>query len=347
MTRHDTTRHDTTRNSVFWANYPGFLFACWLNLGAVKLMYSSHHGEEARRSMIRYLSQNDISAEQSRSLVRAVGRESGDNDNDNDNTNDNTNDNDVIADPSASPEGSPETSTTAQDWAKIVWDVTSQTTPAKTLHERMVMGMIILWTAVLTFIGFYNHYTQSNDNNGNDNNGNDNNGNDNNGNTTTFGQTVVGYVVNANLVFFYGAPLSSIFRVLRTRSSGSLHVPTMVTNTCNASFWTAYALAPQIGDPFIWVPNGLGVILGAMQLTLWVLFPKGKNGNGDDDDDDDNSDNDGDDNSDNDDDDDDDGSKPRATDEEAPSEDTSASDERNDNNIINIINNNSNAISNF
>ena len=152
------------------------------------------------------------------------------------------------------------------DWAKIVWSVTSQTTPAKAPHERLIMGTVILWTVVLTVIGFYQHYA-TNDNN------NDSPGEE---VTNSFAQNVVGYVVNLNLVFYYGAPLSSIFQVLRTKRSNTLHGPTMVMNTSNAVFWTAYAVAPQIRDPFIYVPNGLGVVLGATQLALWAIFPKTK-----------------------------------------------------------------------
>jgi hypothetical protein len=83
---------------------------------------------------------------------------------------------------------------------------------------------------------------------------------------------VVGIIVNLNLAFFYAAPLFTIFRVLKTRNSVSIHIRTMVTNTLNGSFWTAYGLAVQ--DPFIWVPNGLGAILGVIQFCLCVLFPR-------------------------------------------------------------------------
>jgi hypothetical protein len=150
-----------------------------------------------------------------------------------------------------------------QDWAKIVWDVTSQNTPAQTPHERLVVGIVILWTLVLSAIGFYKHYAllNSNDEASIE-------------RTETVAQSVIGYVVNFNLLFFYGAPLSTIHTVLKTRRSDTLHVPTMVMNTFNAVFWTAYALAPQINDPFIYVPNGLGAIFGTLQFVLWTVFPK-------------------------------------------------------------------------
>lgn len=260
---------------VFWANYPGFLIACWLNLGAVKLMYSYHHQAEARRSLVDFLSSSAAVAEamekgsmRGKSGSQLLGdhvdqvekdsllsdtkpemdvevsatavtttTENGDNDDESRNTDD-------------QPEHQ------RHDWTKIVWDVTSQTTPAKTPHERLVVGMILVWTVVLSAIGFYKHYASSSDT------------------ASDVAQSIVGYVVNGNLIFFYGAPLSKIHAVLKTRQANTLHMPTMIMNTSNAIFWTAYALAPQINDPFIYVPNGLGVILGTIQFILWMIFPR-------------------------------------------------------------------------
>lgn len=255
---------------VFWANYPGFLLSCWLNLGAVKLLYSSHHQEEARKSLVEYLSStrnsiqqlqddNGGGLEQESFLSRDEEVENG------------------ITDPTKTPtipdvdlgngttatnESSPSSTSTqdnvATDWAKIVWGVTSQKTPAKTPHERLVIGIVIVWTVVLSAIGFYKHYASLGDV----------------GTATAenVAQSIVGYVVNINLVFFYGAPLSEIQTVLTTRRSNALHFPTMTMNTLNAIFWTAYAIA--VNDPFIYVPNGLGVILGTIQFFLWMVFPK-------------------------------------------------------------------------
>lgn len=281
---------------VFWANYPGFLIACWLNLGAVKLLYSSHHREETRQSLVKYLSRRLLELEevtentdsdedgdaqqQRRSLVsngngNGNSKNSDENDGErnkttnNENVNDNDNDcNQHRGDRAETSAAAAAATSTRHDCAKIVGIVSSQTTPAKAPHERLIMGTVILWTVVFTVIGFYQYYaTNDNDNNNAPVTGEEAN---------SFAQNVVGYVVNLNLVFFYGAPLSSIFKVIRTKRSDTLHGPTMVMNTSNAVFWTAYALAPQIRDPFIYVPNGLGVLLGASQLALWAIFPKTK-----------------------------------------------------------------------
>lgn len=83
---------------------------------------------------------------------------------------------------------------------------------------------------------------------------------------------IVGILVNLNLVFFYGAPLSTIWTVLRTRNSASVHIPTMIASTANGLFWGSYGLA--ILDPFVAVPNGLGTALGVIQCFLVMSFPR-------------------------------------------------------------------------
>ncbi|CAJ1950233.1 unnamed protein product [Cylindrotheca closterium] len=85
---------------------------------------------------------------------------------------------------------------------------------------------------------------------------------------------IVGLGVNMNLIFFYGAPLTSIFQVVKTRRSSSIHRPTMYMSFMNATFWTGYGFARM--DPFIIVPNGVGMILGIVQFTLCRMFPKGE-----------------------------------------------------------------------
>ena len=65
---------------------------------------------------------------------------------------------------------------------------------------------------------------------------------------------VIGTAVNVNLVFFYGAPLSSMLTVIKTRNSASIHFWTMTMNTVNAFFWCVYSLAIQ--DYYILIPNG-------------------------------------------------------------------------------------------
>eukprot|EP00591_Stephanopyxis_turris_P017738 CAMPEP_0195538766 /NCGR_PEP_ID=MMETSP0794_2-20130614/49706_1 /TAXON_ID=515487 /ORGANISM="Stephanopyxis turris, Strain CCMP 815" /LENGTH=284 /DNA_ID=CAMNT_0040672773 /DNA_START=362 /DNA_END=1213 /DNA_ORIENTATION=+ len=84
-------------------------------------------------------------------------------------------------------------------------------------------------------------------------------------------ENIVGIVVNLNLLFFYGAPLSTINTVVTARNSSSIHRRTMILNTSNATFWFVYGCA--ILDPYIFLPNAIGVILGIIQGMLCVRFP--------------------------------------------------------------------------
>jgi hypothetical protein len=136
---------------------------------------------------------------------------------------------------------------TAADLGKLVLNVTAQTTAAPAPHEKMVMGAVIIWTVIISIIALVNM-------------------------TQLARELIVGVCVNVNLLFFYGAPLFSIAKVLKERNSASIHIWTMVTNTANGCFWTAYGFAVQ--DPFIYVPNGLGALLGFAQVILVVLFPR-------------------------------------------------------------------------
>jgi hypothetical protein len=83
---------------------------------------------------------------------------------------------------------------------------------------------------------------------------------------------IVGILVNLNLVFFYGAPLSTIYTVLTQRNTSSIHIRTMITNTLNGTFWFAYGLA--VSDLIVGVPNGLGTLLGVIQIVMVVLYPR-------------------------------------------------------------------------
>jgi solute carrier family 50 protein (sugar transporter) len=133
------------------------------------------------------------------------------------------------------------------DFGKVVWEVTAQLKQAPAPHENITIVMVLIWLALISLISFAD-FSQSTK------------------------ELIIGSVANLNLVFFYGAPLSTILTVLRTRNSVSIHIMTMATNTANGAFWTAYGLA--VLDPFIYAPNGLGAALGVVQIFLVMTFPR-------------------------------------------------------------------------
>jgi len=115
-------------------------------------------------------------------------------------------------------------------------------------HKNFVVAMFLAWLAVISVLCFLQ--SASNDTKA----------------------LIVGVAVNCNLVFFYGAPLSTITSVLRSRNSASIHIPTMVTNTANGTFWAAYGWT--VWDLFVAIPNLLGALLGVIQILLVLVFPR-------------------------------------------------------------------------
>jgi solute carrier family 50 protein (sugar transporter) len=147
-----------------------------------------------------------------------------------------------------------DTSNSLFDYANIVWEVVAQKRLSPAPHEKVVMFMVTLWVATISLVTFTDSFSNS------------------------VKENIVGATVIGNLLFFYGAPLSTIATVLKSRSSRTIHVPTMITNTANGAFWCAYGIAVQ--DYLIGGPNGVGAFLGSIQIILCVLFPHGGDGVG-------------------------------------------------------------------
>jgi len=114
-------------------------------------------------------------------------------------------------------------------------------------QESKVISILVAWLLIFSCLKFFNidHQIQ---------------------------QLVVGIIVNINLVVFFGAPLSTIFTVLRTRNSSSIHLWTMILNILNTTFWLLYGLS--IMDLYICIPNGIGLLLGLAQGALCFAFPR-------------------------------------------------------------------------
>lgn len=115
-----------------------------------------------------------------------------------------------------------------------------------TSQERLLLRILIAWSVVLVYVGWIQ--------------------------TNLDPAPIIGIIVNINLVFFYGAPLQAMHNVITTRNSAAIHVPTMVLNWVNTSFWMAYGFARN--DPIIYGPNGIGLLLGILQGVLVCLYPR-------------------------------------------------------------------------
>ena len=81
---------------------------------------------------------------------------------------------------------------------------------------------------------------------------------------------VFGYVANGLLLLYYAAPLSTLAKVVRERSSASINPALSSVSALNGGLWFSYGLA--VRDTYIWAPNLVGVVLSAVQLALCAIF---------------------------------------------------------------------------
>jgi solute carrier family 50 protein (sugar transporter) len=222
---------------VLVANIPGLLLSVYYNMQALKLQFYEDRSTDLLKSIVSALEVEQQTQSQSPAFllceVPAI-----------------TDDLEQSLPPDKIQNTINDTNTnTIFDYATIVWEIAAQKRLCTAPHEKAVMFMVTLWVATISLVTFTESFSDS------------------------VKENIVGAVVIGNLLFFYGAPLSTIATVLKTRSSQSIHVPTMITTTVNGAFWCAYGFAVQ--DYLIGGPNGVGAFLGGIQIVLCVLFPHG------------------------------------------------------------------------
>jgi solute carrier family 50 protein (sugar transporter) len=269
---------------IFFTNIPGFLISIWLNFGAVKLLYQRHHSNEMTRCILKVL----LDHERKMLLNYAASLEGAKDENQSYQQLSSSptcvttkvihhpeeeedeyveEDEDLVLNEKkkqlqVNSENQQSCSSTygatadivdlriqpVVEWSKMLLDVTSQKSPAPAPHEKLVLLIATIWVLCISIIFLVPSITPK---------------------TREY---VVASLVNLNLVFFYGAPLSTIYEVIRERSSSSIHVPTMIANTLSSLFWAAYGVA--VMDLFVAVPNGLGSFFGVSQIILYFYFPR-------------------------------------------------------------------------
>jgi uncharacterized protein with PQ loop repeat len=217
---------------VFVGNAPGFLIGIYLNIQACKLQYHSHRLQKIKTKIFDELQEAD---EENRSHLLLQ---------DDVNEMDSTNTMSTTTSSASVP----------IDYEMLVWKSSiskeQQHEDNPKHHELLVYAMIIFWMTVACFVQFGGHKVLSS-------------------NTQEW---IIGIIVNANCTFFYAAPLSTIWNVLKTRTTKTIHIPTMIMNTANALFWMTYGFA--IVDPFLFGPNALGSFFGFTQIFLCLIFPR-------------------------------------------------------------------------
>jgi solute carrier family 50 protein (sugar transporter) len=218
---------------VLVANAPGVLLSVYYNMQAIKLQFHEDRSTNLRKSIVLALEVEQLS--QSQAFLPPVVT---------------TDDLQESLPPGKNQNTINESNTNnILDYAKIVWEVAALKRPSPAPHEKVVMFMVTLWVATISLVTFAGSFSDS------------------------VKENIVGAIVIGNLLFFYGAPLSTIATVLKTRNTRTIHVPTMITSTANGTFWCAFGIAVQ--DYLIAGPNGVGAFLGGIQIVLYVLFPHG------------------------------------------------------------------------
>ncbi|CAD6238356.1 unnamed protein product [Miscanthus lutarioriparius] len=86
-------------------------------------------------------------------------------------------------------------------------------------------------------------------------------------------QMFVGYLSVASLIFMFASPLSIINLVIRTKSVE--YMPFYLSLSMFLMSASFFGYGVLLRDFFIYIPNGIGTILGIIQLVLYAYFRKG------------------------------------------------------------------------
>ncbi|KAF8411103.1 hypothetical protein HHK36_003642 [Tetracentron sinense] len=83
-------------------------------------------------------------------------------------------------------------------------------------------------------------------------------------------QIFVGYLSVASLISMFASPLFIINLVIQTRSVEYMPFYLSLSTFLMSISFFAYGIFKY--DPFIYVPNGIGTVLGAVQLALYSYY---------------------------------------------------------------------------
>ncbi|XP_011684120.1 sugar transporter SWEET1 isoform X2 [Strongylocentrotus purpuratus] len=81
----------------------------------------------------------------------------------------------------------------------------------------------------------------------------------------------IGLASSFATVLMYAAPLSVVAQIIRTKSTEALPFPLSFVGLLVSLQWFIYGRLVQ--DSFIQIPNFLGMLLGAFQMSLFIRYP--------------------------------------------------------------------------
>ncbi|XP_011686458.1 PREDICTED: sugar transporter SWEET1 [Wasmannia auropunctata] len=81
----------------------------------------------------------------------------------------------------------------------------------------------------------------------------------------------VGFLSCSLTILFFASPLISLAHVIRVKSTESLPFPVIMSSMIVSCQWFAYGCL--LSDQFIQIPNFMGCVLSAFQLSLFFIYP--------------------------------------------------------------------------
>jgi len=90
--------------------------------------------------------------------------------------------------------------------------------------------------------------------------------------STEAANALIGNFAMVMSICMFAAPLSTVRQVLRERNSASINLGFLSGQMANCTMWTSYGAATN--DPYVLVPNALGLLLGLGQFGLVGLLPR-------------------------------------------------------------------------
>lgn len=88
--------------------------------------------------------------------------------------------------------------------------------------------------------------------------------------------SVAGSFAVAGYIIFLSSPLVTIRTILNTKNTSVLSIPLTVVNFVNCCLWTLWSLVYD-HDYFVYVPNGIGIVINIIFLVLIVLYRNSTN----------------------------------------------------------------------
>mmetsp|Transcript_2138 Transcript_2138/g.2960 ORF Transcript_2138/g.2960 Transcript_2138/m.2960 type:complete len:269 (-) Transcript_2138:23-829(-) len=89
--------------------------------------------------------------------------------------------------------------------------------------------------------------------------------------TTEHANEVIGIMAVALCLALFASPLAALKNVLASKSAESIPFPQSAATTINCLLWSTVGIF-DLGDPFIAIPNSIGLLLGLLQLSLKFAY---------------------------------------------------------------------------